>query len=416
MTENHIPEKNFVQEEIREMPVNRRKLAAKLLVSALCGLVFALCASLIFLIAIPAAGRRNQQAENADETEDTEALPETETEESTEEKVVIDYTVTVEDYQRIQNELYAIGRSVNKSVVMITSTGEAADWFNNTYETRDQISGVIISETEEEYRIVTEAEALPEENTVTVTFINEATASGEVRGRDLTTGIAIVAVAKKQLEAATRNAVAVAEAAEAGSIHSGQIAIALGSPLGSCYSILTGSITSTDKELSRTDNNFPILTTDIIGNDAGSGVLINTDGKIIGLITRENSNSEQQNTLTAIQMSEAQKLVEVMQKGSGVPYLGLKLSTVTNAIAYNYSIPRGVYVTETVMDSPAMLGGLQSGDVITQINGRAVDTTSEFYNYLLDCRPGSVCMIRAQRQNGQEYYEVTCTLTVGTLE
>ncbi len=42
--------------------------------------------------------------------------------------------MTLDDYQQIQTELYAIGNTANKSIVTITGVVSDTDWFNNSYE------------------------------------------------------------------------------------------------------------------------------------------------------------------------------------------------------------------------------------------------------------------------------------------
>ncbi|MFR5702421.1 MAG: hypothetical protein ACLUD0_11490 [Eubacterium ramulus] len=51
-----------------------------------------------------------------------------------------------EDYQVLQNKLYAIGREANKSVVAVQGIGEATDWFDtDACETESQGTGIIAS-------------------------------------------------------------------------------------------------------------------------------------------------------------------------------------------------------------------------------------------------------------------------------
>ena len=92
------------------------------------------------------------------------------------------------------------------------------------------------------------------------------------------------------------------------------------------------------------------------------------------------------------------------------------LKTVTDDISEDYDIPKGVFIREVAMDSPAMKAGLQSGDVITHINGEEVSTDAMFSDKLSLLIPGTTCEITVQRQNGNEYYEVKCTVTIEVLQ
>ena len=101
----------------------------------------------------------------------------------------------------------------------------------------------------------------------------------------------------------------------------------------------------------------------------GSGALVNVDGEIIGIVMQGYSSAGDENTLTAISISELKALIEMLSNGQDIPYIGLEVTTVTAAIEREYEIPKGAYIKDVCMDSPAMAAGLQNGDVITEIDG-----------------------------------------------
>ena len=168
----------------------------------------------------------------------------------------------------------------------------------------------------------------------------------------------------------TLHAITVAELGNSLVATQGMMVIAVGSPLGTNYSILTGNITSTTNSISTIDRNYTVFTTDIVGSSQGSGVLINTSGQVIGLVMQAYGNDSGQNTLTAISVSELKSLIEMLSNNEEIPYIGLELTTFTNDIATEYEIPKGAYIKEVRIDSPAMAAGLQKGDVVTKMQGR----------------------------------------------
>jgi serine protease Do len=199
-------------------------------------------------------------------------------------------------------------------------------------------------------------------------------------------------------------------------VNNGALVIALGSPLGTNYSISTGNITSVENEVVTKDRNYSVYTTDILASKNGSGVLINTKGVVIGMVIQDFSGSQEVSTLTAVSMREIGWMIESLKNGKDIPYVGLYLSTVTDDIAEDYDIPKGIFIKEVIADSPAMIAGLQNGDVITHINGEVVITDMRFSEKITQLIPGTSCEISVKRQNGNEYYEVKCTVTIGVLE
>lgn len=420
----------FVREQIKEKPVNRKKVFKKLGFAALCGVVFATTSCLIVLLFIPGIraallSEEGKESENVAGTEsqieekDTgnESENESESEQHGNTEVVIpNISLSIGDYQELQNELYRIGNEANKSIVTVTALLSETDWMNNAYETQDQGSGVIISEDDNYLYILTEKRVVPDASRVSVTFIDETNAEATLLKYDGNTGIAVLAVEKRQVEEKTANMITVATIGNSYAVANGMIVIALGSPLGTNYSILTGNITSINNEVVTWDKNYSVFTTDIVASENGSGVLINTKGEIVGMVIQAFSGSQEVNTLTAVAISEIGNIVERLADDKEIPHVGLYVSTVTSAISAAYDIPKGVFIKEVLTDSPAMYAGLQSGDVITSINGEDIYSDETYSTKIRMLIPGTTCEITVQRQNGNEYIEVKCEVVIGVLE
>lgn len=407
----------FIREKIKEKPISKRRIAMRVGVAALCGLAFALVACVVLIIAVPyiipqentedlGMSEQTQQEEVTQETEDQNVglvLPP-------------DFNLTISDYETLQNELYQIGNYTNKSVVAVVKMESEDDWTVNDYETEGKGSGVIVSEDSNYLYILTERKLIADAAHIRVTFVDGTGAEATLFKYDANTGISILTVEKRMLKLDTKRAIAVAQLGSIDEVKNGALVIALGSPLGTNYSILTGNITSVENEMVTKDKNYSVYTTDIVAGENGSGVLINTKGEVIGVVIQDFSGSQDVSTLTAVAVDEITGIVQSLRNGKDIPYVGVYLSTVTDDIAEDYDIPKGVYIKEVVADSPAMKAGLQNGDVITHINGDLIVTDEMFSEKIAQLIPGTTCEILVKRQNGNEYYEVKCTVTIGVLQ
>jgi serine protease Do len=324
--------------------------------------------------------------------------------------------LTIEDYQKLQNQLYAIGTQANASMVTITSVVSDTDIFHNSYEMEGQGAGVIISDTGNELLILTERKLIRDASEIRVTFSDDSVHGATLVKADGNTGIAILSVNKGELSSTTRSAVSAAEIGRSASVTNGTLVIALGSLLGTNDSILTGNITSTDNEITTEDRNYSIFTTDIVADKNGSGVLIDTNGQIIGIVMQDYSASSSDNILTAVAISDLEPVIEMLCAGEDIPYLGLHVSTVTDKIETAYDIPKGVYIREVSMDSPAMNAGLQSGDVVVKVNGDNVTTETGFSSKVLALTPGETIPVVVKRKGANGYSEITCNVEVGILQ
>lgn len=191
--------------------------------------------------------------------------------------------------------------------------------------------------------------------------------------------------------------------------------VALGSPLGTNYTIVTGNITSVTNTITTEDRNYTVFTTNIISNARGNGVLINTDGEVIGLFLKSSSIQKEQNTLTAVSISELKDIIELLSNEVNIPYIGIKGSTVTEAISEEYDIPKGVYIKEAVVDSPAMTAGLQTGDVIAAMNHEDILSMDDYERILMTLKKGDEVRFTVNRQSAEGYKKFNCIVHVGVL-
>lgn len=421
MEDKQLQKNEFVREKIKDKPKNYKRLWIKLLTAAGCGIVFALTAVLVMLFMLPTLHGKMQENmpqtqlrdSQTDDTQDTPA--ETQSEEDTQETQTQNKEFTIDDYQKIQTQLYAIGNLANKSIVTITSVVSDTDWFNNSYEREGQGSGTIIGDEDGKLLILTERRIIKDASKISVTFIDDTVAPAELIKYDGNTGLAVLEVEKTKMESSTLSVIGVMSMGNSNSVHKGSIVIALGSPFGTNYSILTGSITSTSNEISTEDCNYSVYTTDIVANKNGSGILINTDGEMIGVVM-QNYSAASTGALTAVDANELKEIIALLSDSKDVPYLGVHISTVTEKIANTYGIPKGVYIKEVEMDSPAMNAGLQSGDVILKIDDQDITTADSYTEAVLGLTLKETYSVVFMREGSNGYKELTCDIEAGILK
>lgn len=428
MGDNQLPKNDFIREQIKDKPFNKRRAVFQVGLSALCGLVFAMTACVVAILFFPQLrdGRgqitetehTDTQQENVKETESTTEVSQQAVSEDTflKELEKDDQQLSLKEYQKVQDELYRIGNEADKAIVSVTSVVSDTDWFHNLYEREDQGSGVIIADQREELLILTERRIISDASRISVTFIDNSSAEAVLKKYDGNTGLAILSVEKEGLSQTTRNRISVAAMGNSHSVRNGEIVIALGSPLGINRTMLFGSITSTENEISTKDTNYRIFTTNILAGKNGSGILVNTNGQMIGIVAQEYSAAGAGNSLTVIAISDVKPMLDLLSDGKDMPYLGMYVSTVTGQIAQENEIPEGIYVREVEVDSPAMLAGIQSGDIITSVNGVEVSSVESMRIQLLSMLPGETYKISAKRQGSSGYSSIKFQVEAGVLE
>lgn len=428
MQKNKEEEFEFIKEKIKDKPVNKKKLLSKAAATIAAAVTFGFVACLVFTLMRPVMEEWFHKPTPAQVVLSKDEMPEsyeepiteavtadsTEVDTEPEDKAPGSTEFTVEDYQKMQTQLYSIGTQTDRSMVTVTGMKSDTDWFNTAYERQGQDSGVIIADTGTKYLIMTEKQVIENAEEIEVTFYNNVTADAELQAYDANTGIAVLNVLRENIDEATRNLITVATLGNSFQIARGSVIIALGSPLGNNSAIQTGSVIATDNAVSLYDADYKTITTNIAGTAKGTGVLVNLNGEIVGLIMKEPDMGG--NTLTAFSVSQLKDVIEMLSNEEEIPYLGIKISTVNNDIAETYDIPKGIYVKSIAWDSPAMAAGLQNGDVITEIDGEEILTTQAYKNCLLEHKPDTQIKIMVKRQSINGYEEMECQATVGILE
>ena len=117
----------------------------------------------------------------------------------------------------------------------------------------------------------------------------------------------------------------------------------------------------------------------------------------------------------AFAVSDLKGVIEKLSNGGEMAYMGIRGVDVTPTIAESSGMPRGIYV-EVTMDSPAMLAGIQNGDIITAVNNEPVENMNAIQNIMLDFEPEQALNLTVMRQGKDEYVELKYVVTLGKLK
>lgn len=172
--------------------------------------------------------------------------------------------------------------------------------------------------------------------------------------------------------------------AAADSVSVGDIAIAIGNPLGEEYSLTMtdGIISALDRSVSYEGKTMRLLQTSTAINEGNSGgPLINDKGQVIGITNMKIISSESgvEGIGFAIPTDTIFDVVSsIMADGAvyGRATIGITIGVITEDVAEYYDIPNGLYLAVVNEKSDAYEQGMRKGDIITEVNGKTCDSTS----------------------------------------
>ena len=410
------PEKfSFLQEVIKEKPLNRKKLMHKAVGLAAAGILFGAFASISFCVFQPWVDEQLNAEEEITIPKDEE--PEEHPQEAKAEEEEREPELTLENFKELERAMYQVAAEANKSIVSVTSAGEDDNWAEEERKEGTGACGVIMPSNSREYLILTMGSAIKDAEQIQVTFgdgvsYDAGSQKEGVRcwGLQCLRLIGIRSVTAQRIR--SRRLVL----GNSNMTYKGDVVIALGSLFGYSKGMGYGIISSNKNTVSVADRVYRLLDTDIPASRQGSGVLFNIDGEVIGFTFAAEQVTDESSTLRVLAVSDVKEELEKLLNGNSVPYIGIVGTNVTDEIAEAQKLPKGIYVKEIEADSPGMAAGVQCGDIITAMDGDPVVTVKALHNKLLTFQPGDEVKLSAKRLGSEGYVEISYTVVIGGAE
>ena len=412
---------SFMNEKIKDKPFYKKKwvqiTACIVGIALLCGGIS--CAAVVKMYAWMEEKKAQEAIQNIeipeDHTEETDQAEATTPEQTAPETILVENEVDLEDYTVLFAQLRGLAKEVKRSVVTVTALNNDVDWFNEAYENRGQSTGMIIGDNGVELLILTRYAEVEKCDGMQVSFVDNTIVSAALKKYDVTTGLAVISVNLSDISEETKEKITKATLGNSKRLEAGAPVLAIGRADGNENSMQVGSLTSVNNRLSMVDAEYSILATDMTRNADADGVLVNLKGEVIGFIQERYLSESMQNNLCAYAISDIKGLLEHLSNNQDVTYLGVKGISVT-AEAQSGGVPVGVYVTEVEMDSPAMRGGIQSGDVIQAINGQKVTSMTKLSDVLQRLSNKQNISLEGQRLTKDGYKKVNYQTALSVLE
>lgn len=252
-----------------------------------------------------------------------------------------------------------------------------------------------------------------QEGKITVTMADKKTYTATVVGLDSNTDVAVI-----KIKIDENDKVTVAPLGDSSSLEIGEWAIAIGNPFaeGLDRTVTLGVVSA----LGRYDiiqGNNPPLYQDFIQTDAAinpgnsGGPLLNISGEVIGINTAIASTSGGNIGIGfAIPINLAKRVVDDLVASGRVQraYIGILPQEITSDLVESFHLAEvsGVLIAKVETDSPAELAGLQTGDVILEIDGEKVSNVARFRIAIATAKIGTKIPIKILRENKERIIQI----------
>lgn len=293
-------------------------------------------------------------------------------------------TVAPQDRTPEERNVIQVARQASQAVVGVRQARGAG-------------SGVIIRR---DGVILTNAHVVGNSQTVEISLANGNRLTGQVLGRDPGVDVAVVRVNANNLPTAPLT--------DSDRLEVGQVAIAIGNPLGYERTVTSGVVSATNRTIAGTALEGLIQTDAAINVGNSGGPLLDSRGRVIGLntaILRDPGGAGVAPGLGfAVPINLANDIAQQLLTTNRISrtYLGVGTMDIVPemAAAYNLPVREGIVVTSVAPGTPAEQAGIRAGDIITQIDNARITDGGDLRRLLRTQQPGNTVRIRVLRPTG----------------
>ena len=408
---NETPEYSFLQEVIKDEVGGTGKRKKRILRKIGVGIFIGLVACFTFSVIKPWVESR--MSGNPDEVtipRDTKQTAENEADRSGKDG----NGQKKDNYSKSVKSLSDVAKKGKRSVVsLLVLTGATIG--NKEFVSESQsVSGVLIADNGQELLILGPTMEVGETQQIQATFCDGKKYQVTEKKSDANLELTIYAVKESQLEEKTAKSIRLAALGSSYEVKKGDTTVLLGMLFGQGDAVGYGVLRSSTEKAERADGTYHILGAELAGFTGGSGIMFNRQEEVIGIICDAAGEDAKEELMHAYAISDIKDVMQFLANGESVPYIGIHATDVSENIAEDRRIPRGIYVDKVEADSPAMRAGIQSGDVLTAIGGTDIENFEQYHELLMEEKEGTHLLIKGYRRGAKDQYvAVHFNATVG---
>lgn len=243
--------------------------------------------------------------------------------------------------------------------------------------------------------VMTNAHVIDGATEVYVTLTDKREFKAKIVGADERTDVALVKIEGSGLP--------LLRIGDVNRLRVGEWVMAIGSPFGLDNTVTAGIVSAKQRE---TGLDIPFIQTDVAVNPGNSGgPLINIRGEVVGINSQILSPVGSFVGISfAIPIDEAMRIADQLKASGRVVrgYLGIQPTDVPRELAEEYGLnkgkAKGAFVRQVVPGGPAEKAGIQPGDVVLSVNGKAVEGAVDLRRTLGAIKPGSTVVLQISRR------------------
>lgn len=288
--------------------------------------------------------------------------------------------------------------SAGAAKAVLPSVVQIQVYSKNALVPTSQGSGIIISE---DGYIVTNAHVISDSDFgITVSLYDKTQYAAKIVGSDDSTDIAVLKIGAEGLTPA--------QFADSDKCELGDEVITVGAPAGYENTVTKGIVSGLNRQIHAENSATPMQCIQIdaaINPGNSGGPLFNMWGQVIGITSSKLVSTSYDNIGFAITVNSAKPIIEeLMEKGyiPDKPRIGISYYIVSAESAKLNNVEAGIYVMDISDDCNVAKTDLKVGDIITEMNGKAVTDTDVVTEIMSGLKAGDSMTCKVYRPSQEE--------------
>ena len=286
---------------------------------------------------------------------------------------------------------------------------------NELWQSAEKYTGVVVSMNGPIYVLV-QYENIKDYKSLYVHVGETIALETTVYDIDYVTGLALLKIEKSKVTEEVRQLVSVATFREVNQVIEGTSIVYCGNVVGNAPMFMKGHISNSSNHVSCIDRNYNMLITDIMFEGAKDGFLFNSKGNLVGIVGLGVEKIQLPAVVAGAKATDLVYIINNMLNGKKDIYFGItghEVSPKIEEIAGG-SMPRGIYIVNVELDSPAYNAGIMPGDIIYMVDKLSEPTMENFSRCIEGKAKGDTVKIGVKRRIGSNYNEYTMAVTLDT--
>lgn len=302
----------------------------------------------------------------------------------------------------------------SQSIVKVKAINSGLNWLDENIETSTTHTGIVMAENGVELLIETAYAPMAEADRIEVVFGDSSVYKASIFNYDPDYNLAIIGIPINEIDENTFAGLKYAHLGNSGELSVGDIVIAVGKPNGYEDSIGIGLITCSARKAYLMDGVLEVYTTDLPYSELSDGMLVDTKGEMIGIITHTFENKGGAMLCTFVGCDSLKDASLKLLNDQKLGYTGIRAEDIPLDVLQGMGLENGIYVNEARSLTPSAIAGVRKGDIIVSVDEIPIHSVREYNDYVMNSKRNAKLKLKLYRSSNQAdpYVYVTFRIAI----